>query len=267
MPHLLNTNQVLDGLRGLRLHGPVVYNEVTGSTNDDARQLALEEAAEGTIVIADSQTGGRGRHGRVWLGEPGHSLLFSVILRPGIPTTEYHWLVNVSGVAAATACAALSGRMVGTKWPNDIVFAGRKLGGVLLEARAPEFAVVGIGLNISTSADGFPQELQGTAVSLAELSQDAIPREHLLVRVLRELDALYGLLQTGQTDRILSRQQQLETLLGQQVTAQLGTERLTGVARALAPTGGLIIDTAAGERIIETGEVTLLRPTYPEASA
>jgi len=262
----LDLDGVARELRGTRLRGPLIHRAQTASTNDDVRALAAAGAAEGTVVIAGEQTQGRGRHARPWFGHPDHSLLFSVLLRPALPAEHWPRLVNMAGVAVADACAITGGCAVGTKWPNDLVIAGRKVGGILIEAQPPGFAIVGIGLNVLGDAADLPAELRATATSLAAHASGPVTRKALLAHVLNVLDEAYAALLDGHWGSLLARQREIETTLGQERTILTGTETLTGRVRDLSPEGGLVIETAAGLRTVTVGEVSWERsPTATRA--
>src|SRR4249919_3025344 len=135
------------------------------STNKRARELAAEGAAHGTVVTADEQTAGRGRQGRTWTAPPGKALLYSAILRP---LDERHLLLPLSvPLAVCEAAESLKpGLECAIKWPNDVWVEGRKLGGILIEARPQDgWAVIGVGLNLTIERDEFPPELRETATS------------------------------------------------------------------------------------------------------
>jgi len=143
---------------------PIVhrYDEV-GSTNDIALEMARSGAPEGTVILARSQTKGRGRRGRAWFARPGESILMSVILRPDIPVSRYSQLAFPAAVAIAESLREQCGLIPALKWPNDVLVNERKIAGILVET-APGAAVVGIGLNVKQTE--FPPELANTATSI-----------------------------------------------------------------------------------------------------
>lgn len=255
----LNLQHALDGLRGLRLRGPFVYKDITGSTNDDAREAALDGISEGAVFIAEEQSHGRGRQGRRWVQTRGQSLLFSVVLRPALDLKLWPLLSNMTAVAVAEAVSSLCGLEAATKWPNDVLVGGRKIAGILVEARAPEFAIVGIGVNLLQETHDFPPEVSGTAASLAMASAEAPEREAVLAAILNHLDDNYHLLLDGQAAAVVERQRRIESTLGRQVVVDLGSEQITGEAVGLAPAGGLVIDTGTGQRLVTSGEVVRVR--------
>jgi BirA family biotin operon repressor/biotin-[acetyl-CoA-carboxylase] ligase len=155
----------------------IVVLETTGSTNDEARRLANGGASEGTVILAESQTAGRGRHGRRWESPEGTGLYLSILLRPVDPIDRIGRYAIGAAVAVCTACRAQVGDRVVLKWPNDVLVEGRKLAGVLAEMRqggAGAELVLGIGINVNQAEVDFPGKLRGTATSLRIVGQGAM---------------------------------------------------------------------------------------------
>ncbi|MBL8602860.1 MAG: biotin--[acetyl-CoA-carboxylase] ligase [Myxococcales bacterium] len=173
---------------------PTIFKSETGSTNDDARALGLRGAAAGTLVLADAQTAGRGRRGRVWQSPPGANLYFSAVLRPRRPLSEVPSLTLATGLALCEAVAALvpPEHTPQIKWPNDLVVGGRKLAGILIEGSLTgpslDFAIAGVGINVLGAT--LPAEVAHLATSMAQLSGDlALSRGALLGRILTRWEA------------------------------------------------------------------------------
>jgi BirA family biotin operon repressor/biotin-[acetyl-CoA-carboxylase] ligase len=146
------------------LEGPRLHLRRTDSTNERARELAQAGAPSGTLVTATEQTAGRGRHGRTWSAPPGAALLCSAILRP---LEERHALLPLAvPLAVCEAAESLAPVECRVKWPNDVWIDERKVAGVLIEARFPDWAVIGIGLNLAIADDEFPADLRWPATSL-----------------------------------------------------------------------------------------------------
>ncbi len=149
---------------------PVHFLESTDSTNRLAKELAEKGEPHGTAVLAAMQTGGRGRLGKVWESIPGKGLYCSIIVRPEIDIENYARITLVTGVAVARVVEEVTGKRCMLKWPNDIYLKGRKCGGILTESSPvmmgtqEMYAVIGIGLNINSSGEDFPEEL-GTIVT------------------------------------------------------------------------------------------------------
>ena len=170
--------------------------EEAGSSNDVAAALAARGCPQGTVVVAGSQRSGRGRQGRPWHSPPGANLYCSVVLRPERPVREWADLSWVVAAAVAVAARGAGAAGAALKYPNDVVVAGRKLAGVLLETRtgtaSPPALVAGVGLNANLAAPELPQELRGTATSLMILTGRRHDLGALLSRLCGELDDWYA---------------------------------------------------------------------------
>ncbi|MCP4806963.1 MAG: biotin--[acetyl-CoA-carboxylase] ligase [Proteobacteria bacterium] len=227
----------------------VVFHERTESTNRDAFRLALDGAPAGTLVVADVQSSGKGRLGRSWEGQPGESLLFSLVLRPPMAPTDAPKLC----LAAALALAAVTGQHI--KWPNDVVSEdGGKLAGILAEMHAEidrlHFVVLGVGLNVHQAA--FPPELPD-ATSLARLRR-AEGRAALLGRVVSAIEARCAEVAIT-PDRVLADWKGRARTLGRRV--RVG--EIEGRAVDLRADGALIVD--VGDRLVPvlTGDVQMVK--------
>lgn len=246
--------------------------EETPSTNTAALALAQTGAEEGTVVVAERQTAGRGRLGRRWFSPSGENLYCSVILRPTpAPDRMAEWLSwapLISAVAAARAVQTVSGLSPSLKWPNDILVGHRKLGGVLCESNGSHthgtFVVVGIGLNVNTKREDFPDELRAIATSLAAEAGHSFNRAVLLAALLAELEATAESLLLGKPTTLVHMYTARCSTLGRQVRVNLaGGESIEGLADSIAPDGSLrvIRDQSTGGGIIEVraGDVIHLR--------
>jgi len=162
----------------------------TGSTNDDARRWAIEGARTGSVVVADAQTAGRGRHGRSWSSPKGESLAMSIVLRTDVSAARLPPMAIVAGLAVREAIAARVKQSVQVKWPNDVVIGKKKIAGVLVEGAIfgsrVDHVIVGIGVNVKTTH--FPDEIASTATSLALEGAQALDRGKLAADVLRDFD-------------------------------------------------------------------------------
>jgi BirA family biotin operon repressor/biotin-[acetyl-CoA-carboxylase] ligase len=219
---------------------PRRHERVTDSTSDVARALAATGAPHGTLVTATEQRAGRGRQGRTWSAPPGRALLMSLVLR------EWPRLLPIAG---ALAVADVAGPAAAIKWPNDVLLDGRKLAGILAEARPQEgWAVLGIGVNVAVREKDLPAELRGRAASLG-LEPHAI--EPLLDALLRALE--YRMAQPACDT--LSDLRARDALHGRAVRWAQGE----GVARGIDDAGCLVAERADGTAVtLEAGEVHLL---------
>jgi BirA family biotin operon repressor/biotin-[acetyl-CoA-carboxylase] ligase len=233
-----------------RFGHPRVHHRVIGSTNSLARELALAGAPDGTIVTAAEQSAGRGRQGRTWTAPPGRALLMSAIVR-GLGRRDALLPLAVP-VAVAEACDGFAGERCGIKWPNDVWIGGRKLAGILLEGRPQEgWAVLGVGLNVCTRADEFPDELREVATSLAIAGGSDPGVEIVLEAVLAALDRRIG----EQPAAVLAAWRERDLLLGHRVRWSAGE----GTAAGLDDSGALLVETESGRVALDAGEVHLLR--------
>jgi len=231
-----------------QLGRPRLHFRLTDSTNARARELALAGAVHGTIVTAAEQSAGRGRHGRGWTAPPGRSLLLSVVVR-GLGLGDALLPLAVP-VAVAEACDAFGLRSA-IKWPNDVWVGEHKLAGILLEGRPQEgWAVIGIGLNVGTAAEDFPDELRGVATSLFSETGVDPGVEPVLAEVLARLEQQ---LAKGAQD-VLEAWRSRDRLLGRVVRWDGGE----GTAAGIDASGALLVDTASGRVALDAGEVHLL---------
>ncbi|MFU8819113.1 MAG: biotin--[acetyl-CoA-carboxylase] ligase [Desulfurivibrio sp.] len=202
----------------------VHYLETTESTNDLALALA-ESGGDCTLVVAESQSRGRGRLRRSWHSPAGAGLYLSFIYRPRLEPEDLARLTLAAGLALALAVAETTGLAPGLKWPNDLLLAGKKCGGILCECRLPAsgspaqlpVVVVGIGLNVNTDAARIPPELQGRATSLLLATGRPWERGPLLAAILKQLDALVVRLEEGEFPAILAQWRQRDALLGREL--------------------------------------------------
>jgi BirA family biotin operon repressor/biotin-[acetyl-CoA-carboxylase] ligase len=226
---------------------PWRHNGRTDSTNTRARELAAAGAPGGTVVTAAEQTAGRGRQGRAWTAPPGGALLYSALLRP---LDERHMMLPLAvPLAVCEAAEALApGVECGVKWPNDVLVAGRKLAGVLIEARPRDgWAVIGVGLNVDVAAAEFPAELRETATSLRGVDPRAAA-----AALNERLGAWVG----AAPDEVLAAWRGRDALRGKEIAWDGGS----GVADGVDERGYLLVRVADGDRVaLGAGEVHLTR--------
>jgi BirA family biotin operon repressor/biotin-[acetyl-CoA-carboxylase] ligase len=225
-----------------RLGTPRLHLRETTSTNDRARALAAAGAPHGTLVTAGAQSAGRGRQGRTWSAPPGRALLMSLVLRA--PD-------RMLPLAAAVAVAQAAGPDAAIKWPNDVLLDGRKLAGILAEARPQEgWAVLGIGVNVAVRPEDLPEELRPTAATLGLEPRDVEP---VLARLLGALEEALALDPPALLDAWRAR----DALRGRDVAWAEGAGRAAGIDGD----GRLVVElTDGGRTALEAGEVHLRPP-------
>ena len=239
-------------LSAKRLGSSFHYLQEVDSTNSYARQLAEDGTAEGAIIIAESQTQGRGRLGRRWQSPPFSNLYLSFILRPDLSPRHAPQITLTAAVAVAETVGAFLPRAPSIKWPNDILFDGKKLAGILSEAvcdtERVEYVILGIGLNLNYPVDAMPEELRGRATSMADLTGARVSRENVLSRLIQDLDRCYGDLGESGFEMVRPRWEAHFDLRGRRVRVDVGGRPLVGWARGLDREGALIVEDEQGER-------------------
>jgi BirA family biotin operon repressor/biotin-[acetyl-CoA-carboxylase] ligase len=194
-PDLLLPAEVQMDLRTRRFGRSVHYFNQTTSTQDEARQLAESGAEEGTLVVAEAQTAGRGRRGRHWLSPEKTGIYLSLILKPDLEPFNIAQIPIVAGIAVCEGIAEITNLKPRIKWPNDVLLQGKKVAGILVEMSAePErvhYLILGIGINVNTPAATFTSDLQQPATSLAEAAGDGVNRRKLLQACLAHFEVLY----------------------------------------------------------------------------
>lgn len=253
---------------GTRFHDVRRLHEV-GSTNVELVSLAKQGAAEGTVLVADHQSAGKGRLGRVWQAPVGASLLVSVLIRPHVALERAHLFTIAAALAAADACSALAGVRPDLKWPNDLVVEQegsiRKLAGILAESvmvnGEPSGIVVGMGLNVCWP-DELPEDLAGIAVALNHLSDVSVDRIELLVRWLQLFDVEYGrLIAPGSSgaEMLLDRYRKACSTLGRQVAVEVADGVLDGRAVEVTDHGHLLVEVGTDLVEVTAGDVVHVR--------
>jgi BirA family biotin operon repressor/biotin-[acetyl-CoA-carboxylase] ligase len=227
---------------------------VIGSTNDEAMARGRAGAPHGTVISATAQTKGRGRQGRSWHAPPGENLTLSVVLRPKLPPAAVPPLTLAAGVAVWDALNSLGFR-ASIKWPNDLLIEGKKVAGILTETSTRgdrlDLAVVGVGLNVNTTA--FPAELDPIATSLAIVRGERLDLGSIRTLVARHLEErIERFLVEGPADAVTAFKERTD-LLGRRVRSA----DVEGLAVDVDEAGALWLETDAGRRVrIVAGEVT-----------
>ena len=216
------------------------------------RRAALA-APEGTVVVAEEQTAGRGRRGRTWESSARAGLWWSLLLRPPVPADRLGWLPLVIGVGVARGVRSAVGVEVALKWPNDVLVDGRKLAGILAERLADGSVVVGVGINVDQDEAELPDG--GASLRTVGIPTD---RTAVLIDVLAAVAGVYREWLTGAD--LIREYADLSATLGHDVHADLGDRVVIGHAVRLGPSGELVVVDAGGvEHELSAGDVTLAR--------
>lgn len=240
----------------------IIYLNTVDSTNSYAKKLAAAGAPEGTVIIADEQTGGRGRMGRSFSSPAGAGLYLTIILRPNCPPGALMHLTCAVGLAASDAVEIAAGITPGIKWTNDLVIGKRKLGGVLTElsidpaTRLVEHAIVGIGINCCQLEQDFPPEIRSIATSL-RLSGSQIDRNALAAALIQTLYQMNVSLFSGKAN-IMHQFKQRCVTIGKEISIYCAEDVCHGKALDIDSEGALVVQFADGsQRSIASGEVSI----------
>jgi len=250
-------------LSGFKTGFPLHYFENVDSTNTVGMKLAGEGAAEGTMVLADRQTAGRGRRQRVWQSPPGCNLYFSIILRPVIPMAKAAQITFLAGVAVADTLASVCPEGVEIKWPNDVLINNRKVCGILSELRTEQGrieAVLGIGINVNMKKGDFAPEHRQIATSLLEETGRWHSREDVLCVFCTHFQHWYELFLEEGFEPLRKAWLSRTGMVGKNVRILFGNEIKEGIVSGLDDDGALLLAASDGalERII-AGDATIMR--------
>lgn len=256
---VLSSIEVQLSLNTQLIGSKILCFDTVDSTNNKLRLLAMEGAVEGTTVIADEQSGGKGRRGRAWSSPKGTGLWMSVLLKPDIAPQEASRITLVAGLSVCQGINNLLGISSGIKWPNDIIIDGKKVCGILTEMSAQidnvEFVVVGIGINVSTA--DFPGELKEVAVSLMQATGKKIKRSQVASAILTAFEENYGKYTQEGFLAVKADYEKSCITLNKEVQV-IAKEGFAGRAVGINDDGELIVEKAGGERVtVFSGEVSV----------
>ena len=241
--------------------GNLYYFNTIDSTNTRAKELAAQGAPHGTVLIADSQTGGRGRMGRSFHSPAGSGIYLSMLLRPGCPAKDLMHLTCATAVAAADGIQASTGLRPGIKWTNDLVVGQRKLGGILTELSLDsqgnvDYAVIGIGINCNQQAEDFPDDIRQIATSLAAATKKTIDRATVIAHILVALQKMSENL--SDATATLTRYRADCITIGKEISLVRGDETRHGKALDVDNNGALVVEFSDGQiQAVQSGEVSV----------
>ena len=262
VPDILRLEDVRHGLGTKAIGKEIHFPQEVTSTNTLAMGLAADGAPEGTVVIAETQTSGRGRLGRKWISPKGN-LYLSVVLRPNIPIHKAPLITLTGAVAVASAIRTTCGLEAGIKWPNDILIAGKKVCGLLTEMSAEQdrirHIVLGIGVDVNMEMGELPPDVRSLSTTLAEEAGKKINRTALFHQVLRDLEHWYQKFLGNEGD-VLNEWKKLNMTIGNRITVNGAGEVLAGLAQGVDSDGRLIVRLDNGTiRTLAAGDVTIVK--------
>ncbi|MCR5757232.1 MAG: biotin--[acetyl-CoA-carboxylase] ligase [Selenomonas sp.] len=261
-PDALLAGEIRHGLKTKIIGQEIICHEEIDSTNNEAKRLARQGAKEGTVVVAESQTGGKGRLERQFFSPQGKGIWFSVILRPRFLPQDAPKCTLMAAVAVARAMMEF-GLQPGIKWPNDLLYDNKKLVGILTEMSAEmdgiNYIVIGTGINVNIEPSDFPEDIREVATSLSIMKGEALPRVSFFQSVLQALDDLYVRVQCEGFAPVLEEWRKYNITLGQEVKV-IGVrdgEVYTGKAVDIDEDGALLVDTSKGRQRVLAGDVSI----------
>lgn len=261
LPDLILPAVILSGLKSSVMGRRIFAYKSIGSTNDTARRLAESDSPEGTIVIAEKQTKGRGRLGRSWHSPHNRGLYFSIILRPRLPVEKMSGLSLVAALSVCRVIENLSSLKPRIKWPNDCLIGDKKVAGILIDISAElgriSYAVLGVGLNISMTSRDFSSKIRKYATSLTIESGEKLSRNEILGEFLTEFEKTYHKFCRYGLSSIASELVKRSSVIGREIGFKLDGKKYTGIAMGYDEMGGLRVKTGDGVKVLTAGEVTL----------
>jgi len=242
----------------------IKYLPKVTSTNTKALELLEAGAKEGTVVLTDNQTAGRGRHGHYWYSGAGKGLAFSIILTPHIVFESASLISLMAGLAVGEAIKKfqLTPRL---KWPNDIILSGKKCGGILVETRLQDkmmtSAIVGIGINVNETSTDFPEAIRSDTTSIALEKGTSVQRELTLAWTLNAIERWYLVLKSGKINSIISACENLCAHFGKTVSFTRKGKKIFGVFEGITENGEAIIrfPNDTGKLKLSSQEISIIR--------
>ncbi|MFB5661700.1 biotin--[acetyl-CoA-carboxylase] ligase [Alteribacillus sp. HJP-4] len=249
-PNVASADEVKSRLNTTTIGKDIIFKKELPSTQKLAHDMARNEAEEGTVIVADQQLEGKGRLGRSWHSPAGTGLWFSIILRPDVPPHHAPQLTLLTAVAAAEGIESATGVKAEIKWPNDILFKGKKIAGILTEMQSDpdkvQAVIVGIGMNVNQEKHQFPSELSDKATSLAIEAGRTFHRADVIAAILERYEYLYFYYLKEGFEGVRKRWEALAVTIGKNITARTVAKTFTGRAKGITDDGVLMLETASG---------------------
>jgi len=244
----------------------IYYFQHVDSTSNVALAMAQHDAPEGTTVVAECQSSGRGQRGNSWFSPPKAGIYISTILRPKPEFSDMNHIKLLAAVAMANCVSSISGLAAGIKWPNDVMLNGRKIGGILVETEwsggSPQYFVVGAGINVNHTADMFKEAAVPNATSLRiELGHEC-DWDIVLQQFLIEMEKTYLIYQSRGFDPIWQQIKEMETITGSWVEVVALGHRFEGEALGIGADGELLVRSGDVVRKIYNGRISILSHNY-----
>ncbi len=267
-PDVLNEYEIRYGLNTKILGRKIYYFESINSTNTYAKHIAAAGCEDGTLVVADKQTAGRGRLGRTWDSKDKKGIWMSIVLKPLITPAKAQIITLAASVAVVTGIMRTTGIVGGIKWPNDILLDGKKICGILTEMESEQecinYIVVGIGLNVNHDIGDFQEDLRERATSLKVYrerlanSNTQLRRSDIIKGILIEMEKAYNSIKKGETKSIISKWKEHSIILGKEIRVLSSSREYIGRAEDITDDGRLVVKDVNGVmHELVSGEVSI----------
>ena len=262
-PDTLTATEIAFGLKTKSIGRNIYAYKAVKSTNDLAAEMAESDQPEGTIVVADQQTKGRGRLGRQWHSPEGTGIYLSIILRPDFPTERAPAVSIMTAIALADTLVKYNPGEVRIKWPNDVLIGGRKVAGILTELSAERekinHIIIGVGINVNQAVGDFPEEIRQTATSLRRSLKKKVRRVDLLQAFLVSFEKEYAGYKRYRLKKSHAKLRKYSSLIGHEITLSSGKHEETGKAVDIDIDGRLVLERDGEKSLINAGEVTVVK--------
>lgn len=263
LPDMLIPETITPHIKTTKLGSEIICLDCVDSTNNHLKNLASSGAKEGTVVISNSQSGGRGRLGRSFISPPGKGIYLSVLLRPPYSPAQLTSLTCFAAVAVCEAIEAVSDVKPGIKWVNDILVGDRKICGILTEMSMEsesgqiQYIVIGVGVNVLQNADDFPGDVSYKASSLSMLGCPGVSRSKLAAEMINALDRMYDSL-PNPDEKLWQKYREKSMTIGRDIRVISSRGTRDAFAEDIDPDGGLIVRYTDGSReTLSYGEISV----------
>ncbi|WP_017728000.1 bifunctional biotin--[acetyl-CoA-carboxylase] synthetase/biotin operon repressor [Halalkalibacterium ligniniphilum] len=250
-PNGIQAHEIQSGLTTKKIGREITYFDSTSSTQVVAHRLAQEGAQEGHVVVANEQTGGKGRLGRAWHSPPGTSIYMSLILRPQLPPQRTPQLTLLAAVAVVKGIKDVTGLTCEIKWPNDLLIKGKKVVGILTEMQSEpdcvHSVIIGIGINVNQQKEHFSSAIRNIATSLAFEKEEEIQRSQLIAAIFAHFETLYEEYIEHGFSRIKPIWEAYAVSIGKKIYARSMHEVIYGTAKGITNDGVLLLEDELGE--------------------
>lgn len=259
-PDVLSKEELISIQKTKWIGQELYYYSSLDSTNNKAKELGDNGSINGTVVVADQQTAGRGRRGRSWETPLGDAIAVTIMLKPEMNPGNASMLTLVAALAVSKAIEEVTGEIAGIKWPNDLIMDSRKVCGILTEMSAQfdyiNHIVIGIGINVHTKE--FPEELKEIATSIYKATGQTVRRADLIERILEWFENYYEIfMKTEDLSQLVREYNSLLVNKGRTVRVLDPKEPFEGKAMGITERGELIVDTWESRRLVSSGEVSV----------